>query len=60
MNQRDPEQVQSVDPVDLSPAAIERRLDEVAQLYELGKYLTQATLAADSPVPPSDQQERSR
>ena len=43
MNQRNPEYEQPFDEVDLSPAAIEQRLDEVGQLYELGKYLTQAT-----------------
>jgi hypothetical protein len=34
--------------VDLSPAAIRQRLDEVAQLYTLGMYLAQA-----KPVRPS-------
>jgi hypothetical protein len=51
MNQRDSEQVQPFDAVDLSPAAIEQRLDEVGQLYELGKYLTQATPVAELAMP---------
>lgn len=34
--------------VDMSPAAIEQRLEEVGQLYELGLYLAQA-----KPVSPS-------
>ena len=37
--------------VDLSPAAIRQRLDEVAQLYTLGLYLTQAKPVFSSPKP---------
>ncbi len=48
--------------VDLSPAAIEQRLDEVGQLYELGIYLAQAKPVSPSPTDardtPDDSQDR--
>ena len=34
--------------IDMSPEAVSARLDELAQLYELGIYLTQAQPPADS------------
>ena len=39
---------ETLDRVDFSPAAVDQRLDEVAQLYELGVYLAQAKPTAPS------------
>jgi hypothetical protein len=51
MMQHTPELGQTRDEVDLSPAAIDQRLDEVGQLYELGLYLAQATPWLNSAAP---------